>query len=83
MKIAALVKKGLDPEFWSEEPLVVKLGTTNIIKGVEKALIGCREGDEVEIYMTFVTGYDDLAVGMVPKDSSVAWMLTISSVKKG
>ncbi len=83
VKIAALTKKGLNPEFWSEEPLVINLGTTNIIKGVEKALVGCREGDEVEIYMTFVTGYDDLAVGMVPKDSSVAWMLTISSVRKG
>lgn len=80
--IESLVAEGLNPEFWSEEPVVIKLGRTNIIKGVEKALVGCREGDEVEVYMTYVSGYDSHAVGMVPKDSSVAWYFTITSVKK-
>lgn len=80
--IADLAALGLNVEYWSDEPLKIKLGTTNIIKGIEKSLLGCREGDVVEAYMTQRAAYDDKDVGIVVKDSPVMWSYTIQSVTK-
>ena len=74
--------EGLDTKFWSAEPLVVKLGETNIIKGVEQSLLGCREADQVEVYMTYEAAYDKQAVGLVVKGAAVAWYYTINKVTK-
>lgn len=78
--IDALRGEGLNTQYWSAEPLRVKIGETNIIKGVELSLIGCREGDSVEVYMTLDAAYGDEVVGVVPKESSVAWFYTIDPV---
>lgn len=80
--ISQLKGSGLNPEYWSTEPLVVNLGRTNIIKGVSASLIGCREGDKVEVYMTYEEAYEDKVVGMVPHKGAVAWHYTIDSVIK-
>lgn len=78
--ISALREAGLSTDYWSVEPLTIKIGQTNIIKGVTTSLIGCREGDVVEAYMTLDAAYEDDVVGVVPKESSVAWFYTIESV---
>lgn len=80
--ISQLKQAGLNPEYWSNEPLVVNLDETNIIKGVSRSLIGCRQGDKVEVYMTLEEAYKDEVVGMVPHKSAVAWFYTIDSVTK-
>lgn len=80
--ISQLKQAGLNPEYWSQEPLVVKLDETNIIKGVSQSLIGCRQGDKVEVYMTLEEAYKDKVVGMVPHKSAVAWYYTIDLVTK-
>ena len=80
--LAEMEAEGLDTKFWSAEPLVVKLGETNIIKGVEQSLLGCREADQVEVYMTYEAAYDKQAVGLVVKGTAVAWYYTISKVTK-
>lgn len=81
--ITRLVELGLNTEYWTTDPVIIKLGETNIIKGVEKSLLGCREGDKVEVYMTLESAYEDAAVGIVPTNSSLVWIFTITSVKKG
>ena len=81
--IEALVEEGLNAKYWSSEPLRVKLGTTSIIKGVALSLDGCREGDEVEAYMTFDAAYGDDVVGIVPKESAVLWVYSVDKVNKG
>lgn len=78
--LAQLREGGLNTEYWSVEPLKVKIGETNIIKGVELSLIGCREGDVVEAYMTLDAAYGDDVVGVVPEETAVAWFYTIDSV---
>ena len=78
--INALGQAGLNTDYWEAEPLTIKIGQTNIIKGVATSLIGCREGDVVEAYMTLDAAYDNKVVGVVPKGSSVAWFNTIDSV---
>lgn len=75
-----LREAGLNTEYWPSEPLKVKIGETNIIKGIELSLIGCREGDVVEVYMTLDAAYEDNVVGVVDLESSVAWYYTIDSV---
>ena len=78
--LSQLREAGLNTEYWSVEPLRVKIGETNIIKGVELSLIGCREGDVVEVYMTFDAAYGDDVVGVVAQEASVVWYYTIDSV---
>lgn len=82
--IAALENTGggLDPEYWSSEPLVLVAGSTDVMKGVSRSLVGCREGDEVEVYMTYQAAYGSGIVGLVPKESPVAWLFTVVSVTK-
>jgi hypothetical protein len=80
VQIDALKNTGLNVEYWKAEPLRVKIGQTNIIKGVEVSLIGCREGDSVEVYMTLDAAYGDDVVGVVPLESSVVWYYTIDKV---
>lgn len=80
VQIDALQNTGLNVEYWKAEPLKVKIGQTNIIKGVEVSLIGCREGDSVEVYMTLDAAYGDDVVGVVPLESSVVWYYTIDKV---
>lgn len=80
--IESLAKGGLDTQYWTTEPMVVKLGETNIIKGVEESLLGCREGDRVEAYMTSKLAYDDKAIGIVKKEASVLWVYTIEKLTR-
>lgn len=80
--IAELVEEGLNAEFWSTDPLKVNLGATDIIKGLELSLLGCREGDAVEAYMTFEAAYGSDQVGVVPVESSVLWVYTVNKVVK-
>lgn len=80
--ISQLKQAGLNTEYWSAEPLVVTLGESNIIKGVSQSLVGCRQGDQVEVYMTFEEAYEDKVVGIVPHKSAVAWFYTIDAVVK-
>lgn len=81
--IQSLNANGLNAEYWKAEPLTIKIGHTNIIKGVATSLIGCREGDKVEAYMTLDAAYGDDVVGVVPLESAVAWFYTIESVGSG
>lgn len=72
---------GLNPQFWSTEPLWVTAGGDDAVGGVCVSLVGCREGDEVEVYMTYAGAYGkNSIVGLVPKDASVAWFFTIERV---
>lgn len=67
---------------WSTEPLTVTVGSTKMIKGLEQALVGCRDQDSVQIYMTYNMAYGKNLVGTVPKNSSVAWYIKILRVTK-
>lgn len=76
-----LYEAGLTPGAWVFEPLTVKIGASRIIKGLEHALIGCREGDEVEAYMTYNMAYGDKNFSIIPLNSPVAWLFTVDKVE--
>ena len=75
-------KKSGNTLAWSNEPLVVELGTTKLLRGVEMVLAGCHEADSVQVYMTSGLAYGTGEFGIVPKNSMVAWYMKIEKVTK-
>lgn len=73
---------GLTPGAWPFEPLQIELGSTQILKGLELALVGCRERDTVETYMTYNMAYGEDPLGVIPKESPVAVFFTVDAVTK-
>ncbi len=68
---------------WSTEPLSITLGTTKILEGVERILPGCHEADSVQVYMTSNLAYGGKKeIGVVPKNSMIAWYMKIEKVTK-
>lgn len=67
---------------WSTDPLVIELGSTNILEGLELTLPGCREADSVQVYMSSNLAYGKKLIGVVPKNSMVAWYMKIEKVTK-
>lgn len=78
----AFMQSGLTPGSWSFDPLMVELGRTEILKGFELALVGCRERDTVEVYMTYNMAYGDKPIGTLPEKSPVAIFFTVDGVTK-
>lgn len=80
-KIEELKNLGLNTSYeWTTDPLEVTIGESEILKGLEEALPECKEGDTVEIYMTFTKANGNNYVGMVPAKSAVVWIINILSV---
>lgn len=71
---------GLTPGAWSFEPLTLDM-RGDILNGLRHALLGCRNGDEVEAYMTYNMAFGDKYVSTIPKESPVAWFFKISNVE--
>ena len=67
---------------WPTEPLSIKLGTTELLEGLERTLPGCHEADSVQIFMTSNLAYGKHLIGVVPKNSMVAWYIKIEKVTK-
>lgn len=80
--IEASNKHQYDKLIWSTDPLTVRLGRGEVIEGLEAALIGCRDQDSVQVYMTSQAAYGKHIIGSVPKNSSVAWYIKILSVTR-
>lgn len=71
-----------DDPFFAFEPVTVTLGKGELIRGVEMALEGCREGDEVEIWSTSSLAYSGAYIGILNKDIPVYWHIVINSVEQ-
>lgn len=80
--IQELSKKSGNTLDWSTEPLTITLGTTAILEGLERTLPGCHEGDSVQVFMTSNLAYGKHLIGVVPKNSMVAWYMKIEKVTK-
>jgi hypothetical protein len=80
--IQELKDEGLNAEYeWSSEPMRIKLGYGNMIGGLDTALEGCREGDIVEVYLTYDAAYGKQYIGKLPSKSAVAWFIEILKVE--
>lgn len=81
LRDAFLSLEGFNPAGWSFEPLRIEMGRSDILKGLRLALLGCREGDEVEAYMTYNMAYGGDDFSVVPKESPVAIFFSVDSVE--
>lgn len=79
-KIDELYRGYDDENVWSSEPMRITLGHQDLVSGLEKALEGCREGDKIEVYLTFDAAYGKKYVGMVPSKTAVMWNIEILDV---
>ncbi len=78
----ALIALGLNTTWWDFSPKIIKLSSEDsIIIGAREALIGCKEGDFVEIYMTYNTAYGDNIVGVIEKMTPMAMFCRVDSVE--
>lgn len=74
--------EGLNTEYeWSTDPYRIVMGDSEVVEGLETALIGCREGDKMEIYMTYEMAYGKQYIGMVPSKSAVVWYVDVVGVE--
>ena len=81
--LAKLQQSGLTTEYeWTTEPYTFTMGGGVVLSSIETALEGCREGDKVEIYLSFEAGYGNDYIGKVPSKSALVWFIEINSVTK-
>lgn len=80
-QLAKLEAAGLNTSYeWSTEPMRITLGSGELVRGLETALVGCREGDNIEIYLTYTEAYGKKYIGKVPSRSSVVWFIDIDKI---
>jgi hypothetical protein len=72
----------IDLDYWPAEPLPVKVGAGEILRGVDLSLPDCRERDTVEVYMTYEMAYGATEIGIIPAKSPIAFFCVIENVKK-
>lgn len=72
---------GLTPGAWDFEPLVIDLAKDQVIEGLRHALIGCREQDRVEAYMTYNMAYGDHYLNFIEKEQPIAYFFTVKAVE--
>lgn len=76
-------RMGLTGDYWDfGQPLGIRVGTTPLVEGVSRMLRGCREGDRVEIYMTYTMAYGDRWMYNIERESPIVWFFTIDKVKR-
>lgn len=81
--IVQLENLGLNTSYeWTSEPMTVHIGSGEMLDSLEKALVGCREGDSVEVYLTYDAAYGKHHIGMVPSKSAQVWYIDILTVTK-
>lgn len=78
---AALIEEGLNTELWSFSPKSLTIGSGALLSSIEGALVGCREGDYVELYLTYYEGYKNDIIGVVEKESALRFRCTIEEVE--
>lgn len=73
---------GLTPGVWQFEPLVLDMRNPGIINGLYLALLGCRQGDRVEAYMTYNMAYGDKDyMYAIPAETPVAIFFSVDKVE--
>lgn len=65
---------------WTFEPQRLEM-SGNILNGIYHALLGCRERDYVEAYMTYDVAFGSRNFSTVPRESPIAFFFTVTAVE--
>ncbi|MFI3318207.1 MAG: FKBP-type peptidyl-prolyl cis-trans isomerase [Rikenellaceae bacterium] len=72
-----VIEYGLNASYWTFEPKEIVVGSGDIIKGVDAALVGCRLGDSVEFYVSCDEGYGDKEIGVTGVETALVFICKI------
>ena len=61
---------------------MVRVGTGDLIKGLEASLPGARQGEEALIFFSADDGYGSQTVGLVPANSALLFNVGVALIKK-
>ncbi len=75
------IAAGLTTTYWDFTPLEITIGKSNILESIQQGLIGCKNGDNVEIYMTRNASYNGDVIGLIPEGEALLFICTIESVE--
>ncbi len=66
-----------DTDFWPVEALIITLPDDDgILKPLQRALVGCREGDQVRVYLTPDLAFGAKTVYNIPRGETVVFEVT-------
>jgi hypothetical protein len=68
-----------DPVEWPTTPFMATLGDGQLMPAIENALVGCRVGDKVQLFITPDLAYGDKQNYSVPANSTLAFEITIET----
>ena len=60
----------------------VRVGSGDLIRGLDKGLIGARLGEESLVIFSADDGYGSTAVGVVPENTALLFNVAIADIKK-
>jgi hypothetical protein len=68
-----------DPVEWPTTPFIAKIGAGQLMPAIDNALIGCRVGDKVQLFITPDLAYGGKQNYSVPANSTLAFEITIET----
>lgn len=73
---------GLNTEYWPgyEDPLKVKVGSGELIAGLNRGLAGCRKGDSVLLFITSNLAFGGKPASIIPENSAILYIVNIETV---
>ncbi len=74
-----LIDAGLNMTYQNLTPKSIVIGG-DILSSLHDGLVGCRQGDIIELYMTYEMAYGESIIGFISKGSSIEVHCTIEEV---
>ena len=77
-----LRKLNLNTEYWPscEEPLNAKVGSGELITGLNRGLVGCRKGDSVLLFITSNLAFGEKPTSIIPANTAILYIVNIQTV---
>lgn len=75
-----IFSNGIDKQFAKETTTNVKLSNGEIIKGLEKGIIGMKEGESAYIVFSAKNGYYNQPIGIIPSMSALIYYVTLQKI---
>lgn len=72
---------GLSMALWNFSPLTITIGESAELESIHTGLIGCVEGDTIELYMTRNMAYGKDVIGLIEQWASLVFYCEISDVQ--
>ncbi len=80
--VAASLMAGMNTEYWTFGPTTTRVGSGEVVTGLDRAFKGARMGDSVQVFLTSDLCYDKKEMGILPKNTPTVFAVKIIDVTK-